>query len=359
MTIKEIEKLFVEPRSNIKHAMEVIDKSGKGIALVIDDNKRLLGTVTDGDIRRAILKGISLEESVKTIMNEHYTFVTPNYSKRLVENIFEQKRINQIPVLDDNMRVVDIIFYHEFHQQPTKENWVVIMAGGLGTRLYPLTKKIPKPMLKVGAKPILETIIEQLKSFGYKNIILSLNYKGEIIQNYFQDGSNFGVDIKYVKEKKRLGTAGAIRLARKYLDKSFLVINGDILTKMNFEQFMQYHTKHKNLITIATRKYELEIPYGVVKIQEESVINLREKPTIEFFISGGIYCLEPAVIDEIPRDKYFDITELINIYLSKGEKVGSFPITEYWMDIGQMEDYNQANMDYEGLFGSEACATKE
>ncbi len=359
MTAREIAKLFIKPDTSIKRAMEVIDNGAKGIALVIDDRERLSGTITDGDIRRAILKGVSLESPVKSIMNEHFTFVTENYSQTLIDTIFERKIINQIPVLDNHMRVIDVIFYHEFHKKPSKQNWAVIMAGGLGTRLAPLTKDNPKPMLKVGAKPILETIIEQLKSYGFVNIILSLNYKGNIIENYFQDGSNFGVNIKYVREKKRLGTAGAIRLAQQYLDKSFFVLNGDILTKLNFEQFMQYHRKNANIITIGTRKYDLQIPYGVVDLNEEKVTALNEKPSMGFFISGGMYCLEPETIDCIPEDEYFDITQLINVYLDKGEKLGSFPITEYWMDIGQMEDYNQANIDYANLFRSEACATEE
>jgi NDP-sugar pyrophosphorylase family protein len=254
------------------------------------------------------------------------------------------------------MRVVDVIFYSDFFKKPCKENQAVIMAGGLGTRLSPLTREIPKPMLQVGAKPILETIIDQLKSYGYKNIIICLNYKAGVIKNYFRDGSDFGVFIKYINEEKRLGTAGAIRLAKKYLDKPFFVINGDILTKLNFEQFMQFHIKMNNAITIGTKKYEMEIPYGVVDIKDESVISICEKPTLDFFVSGGLYCLNPETLEHIPENEYFDITQLISSYIQANNKVGSFPITEYWMDIGQMEDYRRANMDYESKFRSDRCA---
>lgn len=359
MTINQLKCLFVRPQDSIKDAMEVIDKGGKGIALAIDMNGRLAGILTDSDIRRAILRGVSLDVPTESIMNEHFIFITEGYTQTLARTVFEQKRVNQIPVLDENMRVVDIILYHEFHNKPSKENWTVIMAGGLGTRLAPLTKEVPKPMLNVGAKPILETIIEQLKTYGYRNIIMTLNYKADIIENYFQDGTNFGVNIKYVKENKRLGTAGAIRLAKQYLDKPFFVINGDILTKLNYEQFLQYHLKHKNIITIGTKKYELQIPYGVVNIKDERVIALTEKPMESHFISGGMYCLSPETLELIPQDEYYDITQLINGYLEKDKQIGSFPITEYWMDIGQIEDYRQANLDYENLFGSEICATKE
>lgn len=359
MTVQDTIKLYIKPSRTIKDTLNTIDNGARGIALVIDDDGRLLGTVTDGDIRRAILKGISLEENVSSIMNENYTFVSQNYSRLLVENIFTRKSLAQIPVLDDNMRVVDVIFYHDFYQKNSRENYVVIMAGGLGTRLAPLTREMPKPMLKVGARPILETIIEQLKSYGFLNILLSVNYRADIIEDYFQDGSNFGVNITYIKENKRLGTAGALKLAKDYLKDSFFVVNGDILTKVNFEQFMQFHKQHQNKITIGTRKYELQVPYGVVNIEDQNVTELVEKPTVNYFISGGMYCLEPSVLDFIPEDHYYDITQLINETMQNRLTVGSFPITEYWMDIGQMEDYNKANLEYENLFGSEISATKE
>ncbi len=357
MGIQEIRKLFIKLEDSIKKAMEVIDKGSRGIALVIDNDFRLLGTITDGDIRRAILKGTSLDEAVKTIMNENFIFVSQNYSNTLVETLFMKKYVSQLPVLDDNMRIVSMIFYHEFFQKDTRDNWALIMAGGLGSRLAPLTKDIPKPMLRVGAKPLIETIIEQLKSYGYGNIILSLNYKAEVIKNYFQDGANFGVNIKYVTENKRLGTGGAIKLAEKYLDKPFFVLNGDILTKLNFEQFMNFHSTNKNKITIGTKKYEMQIPYGVVDIKDETVLDLREKPSSSYYINGGMYCLEPETIEYIPKNEFYNITQLISKYIAENKKVGSFPITEYWMDIGQMEDYNQANIDYENLFGSEDDAT--
>lgn len=351
MKIKDLEKYTLRPEDTLKHALEVIETNGKGIAFATTSEGMLLGTVTDGDIRRAILKNLSLDTEVKTIMNENFIFVSRNYTRTLVETIYDRKKIDQIPVVDDRMRLVEIVFYTDFNKAPARENWTILMAGGWGRRLAPLTNDIPKPMLKVGARPILETIIEQLKSYGFKNLLLSLNYKSDIIENYFQDGSDFGVRIEYIKEKKRLGTAGAIKLAREYLDKPFMVVNGDILTKLNFENFMNYHIKHEDLVTVGTRKYELQIPYGVVDIMDEEVSNLVEKPCISYFVNGGIYCLDPKAADLIPDDQYYDITMLISKVLNGGQKVGSFPITEYWMDIGQLEDYNQANNDYERLFG--------
>lgn len=359
MSNEQIRSWFVTEDNTIRETIETIDRVGKGIALVIDNDERLLGVVTDGDIRRTILKGVVLGKPVKEIMNSSFTFVTKGYSSILVENLFRVKRIRHIPVLDNNMRVIDVIFHNDVINKPVKNNYALIMAGGMGVRLRPLTHDTPKPMLKVGARPILETIIEQLKSYGYLNILLSVNYKADIIENYFQDGTNFGVNISYIKEEEPLGTGGPIKLAQKYLDKPFFVINGDLLTKLSFENFMEYHLKNENQITIGTRKYDLQIPYGVVELKEEKVVNLYEKPVNSYFVNGGIYCLNQEVIDYIPSGQFYNITDLIeNILRNKG-LVGSFPIREYWMDIGQMNDYQQANNDYEELFGSEISGIKE
>jgi dTDP-glucose pyrophosphorylase len=359
MGIQEIINLFVNPHNTIKETIEVIDKSGRGIALITNENKKLLGIVTDGDIRRAIIKDIPLSNNVCQIMNKNFTFVTKDFTSVLIENLFEIKPIKQIPVLDDNMTVIDVVFYHEFYSKPVKENYVLIMAGGMGTRLRPLTYDIPKPMLKVGAKPILETIIDQLKSYGFINILISVNYKSEIIKNYFQDGVNFGVNINYIEEQNRMGTGGAIKLAEKYLNNHFFVINGDILTKLNFESLMENHMQSNNSITVATRKYELQIPYGVIEIEGNRVINLKEKPSYSYFVNGGIYCLSPEVFKYIPYNEFYNITELIDNLIENKLNVGSFPIREYWMDIGHMNDYHQANQDYYELFTDETCVTKE
>ncbi|KDR94768.1 CBS domain-containing protein [Peptoclostridium litorale DSM 5388] len=347
---KSINCIVYEGQS-IRKVMEAIDASTKGIAIVVDGENRLLGTITDGDIRRAIIKGISIEENAIKIMNRDCVFVHEGYSNVFVDNIFKVKKIMQIPVLDENMKVLDVLFFNEFYSETEeKSNYAIIMAGGLGTRLKPLTEEIPKPMLKVGDRPILETIITQLRDFGYKNILISVNYKSHMIENYFQDGKNFGVDIEYIYEPKKLGTAGAIKLVQKYLDKDFFVVNGDILTKLNFEHFIKYHAENKNHITIASRKYDMQIPYGVLNVNGDRVESLVEKPKIEKFVSGGIYCLSPKVIDYIPEDEYYDITTLIEKVIDKAENVGSFPITEYWMDIGYIEDYNKANKDYFEIF---------
>ncbi|SHH20407.1 nucleotidyltransferase family protein [Tepidibacter thalassicus] len=347
----KIQDVFAKLDFSLKEIMKIIDNTAKGIAIIVDDNERLIGTITDGDIRRALLNGISLEEKAKKITNTNCVFVHENYSDTFIKNIFISKKIMQIPVVDENMKVVDILFFNDLHNNAKeKENYALIMAGGLGTRLRPLTEEIPKPMLRVGDRPILETIIIQLRDFGYKNILISVNYKSHIIEDYFQDGQNFGVKIKYIYEPKRMGTAGAIKLAQQYLDKHFFVINGDILTKLNFEKLMNYHIENENCITIASRKYDINVPYGVLQLEDDKVVKLTEKPTINNFVSGGIYCLDPIVIDYIPDFEYYDITTLIEKIIRENKCIGSFPITEYWMDIGYIEDYNRANEDYFKIF---------
>ncbi|QEK11319.1 CBS domain-containing protein [Crassaminicella thermophila] len=356
---RDISRILINPNTKIKDIIEVIDRGALGIALVVNEENNLLGTITDGDIRRAIINEISFEEKAEKIMNANYIFVHQNTSLKFISKLFEMKQIKQIPILDDDGQVVDIILINDILKKNGVENWAVIMAGGLGTRLRPLTYEVPKPMIKVGNKPILETIINQLSYHGFKNILISVNYKGQIIENYFRDGSNFDVNIEYIYEKKRLGTAGALKLAKHYLDKPFVMMNGDLLTKVNFKELLEYHNKNSLDITIGTKKYDIEIPYGVIETDGIEVKSLREKPKIDFFINGGIYCINPAVIEFIPDNQYYDITELINKLLIEKFDVGSFPIREYWLDIGQMPDYERAVIDYYDIFGGEVCATKE
>jgi len=205
-------------------------------------------------------------------------------------------------------------------------------------------------MLIVGNKPILQIIIEQFREFGYKNIFVSVNYRSDLIKSYFRDGSDFGVSIKYIDEDKRMGTAGAIRLAEKYLDKTFFVVNGDVLTNVNFERLLEYHISSKFNMTIGTRNYEMQVPYGVLNAEESLVTSLEEKPVYNFIVSGGIYVLKPEIVKYIPKDEYYDMTQLIDSLIEKKNKIGSFPIEEYWMDIGKLEDYHKANEDMKKYF---------
>ncbi|MFT8348036.1 nucleotidyltransferase family protein [Clostridium saccharoperbutylacetonicum] len=345
MNIKDLNHLLVHKNSTMIEAMRLIDLNSKGMLFVIENNKKLSGTITDGDIRRAILAGHQLNEKISEIYNTNCIYSKDDISIDELKRHFIENKVKLLPIVDNNKVIInyfeidDLIDYNRLE----KENPVLIMAGGLGTRLRPFTDNVPKPMLKVGNKPILETIIEQFRECGFKNILISVNYKSDIIENYFRDGSDFGVNIKYIKETKRLGTAGAIKLASKYLSKAFFVINGDILTNLNYYNLLQYHMENNYKMTIGSRVYEMQIPYGVINVKEDCVTSLQEKPIINHLVNGGIYVLQPDVISNIPDDKYFDITELIDILISKKKRVGSCPITDYWMDIGKVEDYYRAN----------------
>lgn len=344
--MKNLEELLVTKDTTIMESLIKINSSKKDIVIVVEKGNRLLGTLTDGDIRRAIIMGMSPHCSIENVYNKSCRFLKIPYSDEQVSDIFMDKNIKCIPITNENIEVVDYIECNEYKfEKVSKDNPVLIMAGGLGTRLKPLTDDIPKPMLLVGGKPILETIIEQFKSCNFKNILISVNYKSDIIENYFRDGSDFGVNIKYIREDKRMGTAGAIKLAEDYLCKPFFVINGDILTNVRFNKLLDYHVNNKFDFTIGARNFEMQVPYGVIKIDGLTVTSLEEKPKFNFFVNGGIYVLNPSLLSYIPKDEYFDITELINILISKNYSVGSFPIQEYWMDIGQLKDYYKANED--------------
>lgn len=349
---KTLNNLLINYKESILNAMQLINANSKGILLVINNQNELFGTITDGDIRRAILSGIQLSKSISEVCNKNCIYSEENIDFDNVRTQFIEKKIKLLPIVNNNKNVVDYLEIDDLidFNKLEKENPVLIMAGGLGTRLRPFTDDLPKPMLKVGNKPILQTIIEQFKNYGFKNILISVNYKADIIENYFGDGRDFGVSIKYIKETTRLGTAGAIKLASKYLDRPFFVINGDILTNVNFYNLLQYHIENSYKMTIGSRIYETQVPYGVLNINEECVTSLEEKPIVNYLVSGGIYILDPNVIEYIPKDKYFDITQLINILINENIRIGSFPITDYWMDIGKVDDYYRANEDINKYF---------
>jgi len=235
-------------------------------------------------------------------------------------------------------------------QPQRRSNKVVLMAGGLGTRLSPLTDSTPKPMLHVGNKPILETIIDRFSACGYGEIILSVKYKSHLIEEYFKDGAAFGVNIEYVHEEKRMGTAGALSLMSKRLDEPFFVMNADLLTSVNFENLHNYHLSQHAVATMGVREYDFQVPYGVVNVKDNYILSIEEKPIHKFFVSAGIYMFCPSILDYVPQDKFFDMPSLFSTLIAENLKTVSFPIREYWLDIGRMSDYERANLEYTGIF---------
>jgi len=348
--MKNIENIKLNTNSTIKEALEIIDSGAMKIALVLDSDNKLLGTISDGDIRRGLLKGLTLADSVETIIFRNPTVCSINDTKEDILKIAVEKKIYQIPIIDLNGVLVGIDEIDELLTPPEYSNKVILMVGGLGSRLRPLTDDLPKPLLEVGNKPILETIIGNFSKYGFKDIILSVNYKSQMIEDHFGDGSTFGVKIKYVHEDKRMGTAGALSLMKEALTEPFFVMNGDLLTNVNFEHMLEYHLNNQSIATMGVREYDFQVPYGVVNINDHQIISIEEKPVHKFFVSGGMYILDPSVLSYIPNDTFYDMPTLFEKLIENEQKSISFPIREYWLDIGRMSDFEQANSEYHGVF---------
>lgn len=348
--LNDYRKVLISPSTTIKETLQIIDKGALQIALVVDEHNKLLGTVTDGDVRRGILKGISLDQSILLIMNPNPVTVSPTIDTKQLLALLKVKKLQQLPIVDQNGCVIGLKHYNSIIQAPTRDNIAVIMAGGLGTRLRPLTNDCPKPLLKIGNKPILETIIESLIEHGFTRFYLSVNYKAELIQDYFKDGSNWGVDIQYIHEDKKMGTAGSLGLLPEKPDKPFLVMNGDILTKVNYQYLLDYHENLKGMATICVREYDIQVPYGVVNVDKQRLLSIEEKPVYQFFVSAGIYILEPEVLEFVPENSYFDMPDLFRTLINQQKDTSIFPLREYWLDIGRMDDFNRAQGEFNQEF---------
>jgi len=348
--MKNYKNILLKQNSTIKEAMQIIDTGAMRIALVVDENHKLIRTLTDGDIRRALLKNISFDKSIENIAYIKPTVCTIEDTKEKMLEVAIKKKLYQIPIVDKQGKLIDVKEVDELIKPKNKTNKVVLMVGGLGTRLRPLTEDIPKPMLQVGNRPILETIIANFKKHGFTNIILSVNYKSEIIKEYFKDGSNFGVNIEYIDENKRMGTAGALSLIKNKLTEPFFVMNGDLLTNVNFDSLLEFHISSNATATMCVREYDFQVPYGVVNIENSNITTIVEKPIHKFFVSAGIYMLNPECIDLIPKDEFYDMPTLFQKLIDTNDNVISFPLREYWLDIGRIEEYEKANLEYAQVF---------
>ena len=352
--MKDWKKTFVGPETTIRETIAVIDKCALQVALVVDTDNKLLGIVTDGDIRRGILKSVDLDEPVKRIYYVSPLTASIDDDPETMHRIMKEQKINHLPIIDHDGRVVELKILNEILTATKLKNPVILMAGGLGTRLRPLTESCPKPLLKVGGSPVLETIIEGFTDKGFDTFYISVNYKAEMIEDYFGDGSKWGVSIKYLREDKRLGTAGSINLLPEKPDLPFVVMNGDLLTKIDFDQLIKFHMNNNKLsnamATMCVREYNMQIPYGVIQKEGNRLTRLDEKPVQRFFVNGGIYVFEPDVMDMIPKDKYFDMTDLFDDMMEKDYKTVIFQIREYWMDIGHKKDFEIADGEYGEIF---------
>lgn len=348
--MKDWKKTIITPDNPILEAMRIIDAGAMQIALIIDDEGRLIGVITDGDIRRGLLNGITLDQPVHLIMNKDFTAVSLNTSDEEILTLMKRKSLRQIPVLDDCGRVVDLKLLVDMIQLVSRDNWVVLMAGGFGSRLRPFTDECPKPLLQVGDKPLIETILENFVEHGFRKFFVSTHYKGEMIEVGLGDGSRWGVTIDYLREDEPLGTAGALGLLPERPTHPLIVMNGDVLTKVSPQFLIEFHKRHKAKATMSVRNYHFQIPYGVVRTDQHHLLGIHEKPSQHFFVNAGIYVLEPDVLDLIPKNTFLDMPKLFEQLIDLGYETVVFPIREYWIDIGQLDDFRQANGDYSKIF---------
>ena len=317
-----------------------------GIALVIDKHRKLLGTVTDGDIRRAIIRHCGMETPVEQLMNNSPVVVTARDGKEKIDHVMTENFIARLPVINDDGVIIGLVGQDSGFTSGGDDNSILLMAGGFGRRLHPLTESTPKPLLKVADKPILEAIVDQLSEQGFKRLFMSLHYRGEMIKDYFGDGSNWNVTIQYLEENAPLGTAGALSLVNSAdVVYPLMVINGDLMTRMNYGHLLAFHKEQGGVATVCVREYEHQIPYGVVGLERGTVSRIDEKPSHKYFINAGIYVLDEAVVRTVDEDSPLDMTDLLSSLVAKGERVNAYPIHEYWIDIGRVSEYKRANQD--------------
>jgi dTDP-glucose pyrophosphorylase len=342
-----LELCCVEMGDTIFEALQAINEGNIEITFVLDTEKRVIGTLTDGDLRRALLGGAALQSPLAPFVRRQFIAVSPEISRAEVIDIMLSRRISQIPVLNTEGRLVGIHCLHETIGGEERPNWAVILAGGRGERLRPFTDSIPKPMLKVAGRPILERLILHIAGFGIRKIFLSINYLGEMIERYFQDGSQFGCEIHYLKEKKPLGTGGSLSLLPEIPQAPLLVLNGDLLTQVNIRDLLNFHSNGRYAATVAVHEYSHTIPFGVVDVNDDAISGLQEKPTMVWLANAGIYLLNPSLLQTIPKDCEFPLPALIERCVANREAVGAFRMTSEWTDIGRPAELRRANGDTE------------
>ncbi|MEL4394895.1 nucleotidyltransferase family protein [Shewanella algae] len=342
---------FVKPDNSIRDALEIINGEGLKVALVVDEERFLVGTVTDGDVRRGLLNNLSLIDPVSLIMNSSPISVKIGTSREKIVELMEEMEILSIPLLDEMGKVVGIETLQKALYKPKYNNPVFLMAGGFGTRLRPLTDNCPKPMLKIGDKPILETVIRSFIKSGFVNFYISTHYMPELIREHFGDGFELGVKITYVHEENPLGTGGALGLLPKDLPEGLplIMMNGDVLTKVDFQRLLDFHLKNDADATMCVREYDYQIPYGVINGEGNKITSMVEKPIQRFFVNAGIYVVSPRVIQSVPENHRIDMPTLLEQHMQERNNILMFPIHEYWLDIGRMDDFNRAQADIHTL----------
>lgn len=353
MTNQDLTKFCVDPSMALSEVIKTINNNSQGAALVTGENNLLIGMITDGDIRRHILAGGNLSASASNLLAaknqtafEKPVTVSPETPQSKALELMQELNLRHIPVVNEAGQFVDLYLFNELTQEYALPMNAIVMAGGFGKRLRPITEHTPKPMLTIGDRPVIELTLDRLRNAGIRNVKFTLHHQAGKVTEHFGDGKKFGMDVDYVIEDQPLGTAGALRLIERPKE-TVLVINGDIITDVSFREMLAFHQDHQAMITVGARHYEVEVPYGVIETEGVSVRALVEKPRFDFFVNAGIYLLEPKVYDYLPESGRIDMPDLISSLLADQQRVINFPIFEYWLDIGKPDDYERAQNDFE------------
>ncbi|GAB6052560.1 nucleotidyltransferase family protein [Magnetospira thiophila] len=349
--MKDWRDTIVASGTPIQEAIRILDETAAQICLVVDGEDRLLGTVTDGDIRRGLLRAVQLSEPVERVMKRDFVASLASEDKSDRIKAMVSMKVHQLPIIDPRGRIVGLEILDKLVAQTVQhDNWVLLMAGGLGTRLHPLTHTKPKPLIEVGGKPILETILAQFVRQGFHRFFISVNYRREMIKSHFGDGERWGAEILYLDEPEALGTAGALGLVPEVPDKPMIVMNGDLLTKVNFEALLDFHRQSGAHATMAVREYDFQVPFGVVDLADDRITDIIEKPVHRFLVNAGLYVIAPEVLSEIPGSERFDMPDLFRKLIAQNHSTKVFPIREYWLDIGRSVDLDRAREEFGNVF---------
>jgi dTDP-glucose pyrophosphorylase len=339
--------------ASLRDAIDAIDAGGTRIGLMVDGDGRLVGTITDGDVRRSLLRGLDLSSPASEAVQRHFQAVSGPMAVAEVLALMRRHSIDQLPVVDEDGLLIGLYLRDDLLGQPPSglPNPVVLMAGGRGTRLRPLTDHCPKPMLRVAGKPILESILEQCIATGLQNFYFAVNHLKEQIRDHFSDGSRWGVHIEYLEERIPLGTAGALQLLPdpESIRSPLLVMNGDVLTRLNFAQLLDFHASHGAAATLCVRSHDVVIPFGVVEAEGLDLVGFVEKPVLRHQVNAGIYVLEPSLLSLLPAGQAMDMPTLLMAARDAALRVAVCPIHEYWCDIGRPETLQQAHEDWGGM----------
>jgi len=332
----------ISPDASLIECMRSVDITGAGIVLAVDSEFKLIGTISDGDVRKALVKGCPLDSSIATHINRNCFYVLPTVPRAEVLDIMQARRFEQVPIVDEQGKVIGLHLLHDMLGNISRPNWAVVMAGGKGMRLRPLTEKLPKPMIKVAGRPLLERIILHLVGHGIRRIFLSVNHLAQVIEDYFEDGSKYGTKIEYLRDDDPLGSGGAISLLPGIPEQALLVMNGDMIVDINFADIIEFHNQNDFYATMGVYSYFHQVPFGCVEIQDNRLAGLEEKPVLEKMVNAGIYVLSPQAVSAIPKNTYFPITTLFEDAIKNNLVCGTFPVEKEWLDIGSPKQLQQA-----------------